>query len=521
MLLTLRNSGSIASGEGTAELTLLTAGASLGTTTAILPACLPGESVTTVSAFDLSVDAATATNTNLTFELAVTTSEGYLTNTNCAAVVGPVDVSAPVGPDNYGYYAYDSADYDYPDNRPIYSWNEISAELGGDGTKLDFPMENEVVWMVLDLPFTFRYYGQDYTQIRVSDNGWVSFDTGDDYDFYNWTIPTLYGVEALVAPFWDNLNPVPPAPGEENVNGIDPDGIYVYHDESLEAYVVEWSRLPHYKPEILGMQTFQVALLDPAVHSTVSGDGEMLFLYRQVNNNDNLRMYATVGIESPDGMDGLQLSYGNINAPGMAPLQPGLAVRVTTEAPVRIPFTLSELNVVSSDGMIILEWEPADTRPVLGWHVDRITDGNRVRLTDAALPGVSRRFTTQSSGHEDGSRYLLTALHPYGVTSEPGSTDSQVTTSVRLALHPAHPNPAHGSTTIGFALPQQANVRLRVYDVAGRLVRTLVDGQVGAGEGVKSWDGRHNGGAQAAGGVYFYRLETGNQTLTRKMILVR
>ena len=57
--------------------------------------------------------------------------------------------------------------------------------------------------------------------------------------------------------------------------------------------------------------------------------------------------------------------------------------------------------------------------------------------------------------------------------------------------------------------------------MAGRLVRTLVDGRVGSGDGVKIWDGRHEGGGQAAGGVYFYRLETGGQTLTRKMILVR
>ncbi len=521
LLLTLRNNGSVASSEAAIQLTLLTPGAALGNGSATLPACLSGQTVTTVSAFDLTVDSATATNTNLTFDLVITTGEGYLTDTNCATVVGPVDASAPVGPDNYGYYAYDSADYDYPDQRPVYFWNEISTELGGTGTKLDFPMENEVVWMIVDLPFTFRYYGQDYTQARVSDNGWISFDTGSDYDFYNWTIPTQYGVEALVAPFWDNLNPVPPAPGEENVNGIDPDGIYTYHDQTLEAFVVEWSRLPHYKPEILGMQTFQVVLLDPATHSTASGDGEILFLYRQVNNNDHLRMYATVGIESPDGNDGLQLSFANINAAGMAPLQPGLAVRLTTEIPVRIPFLVSAMSARSENGQITLEWEPADDRPVIGWHVDRITEGRRERLTAAALPGQTRRFATPASDEESGSRFLLTALHPYGVTSEPGSTSIEPHTSVRLALHPAHPNPTRGSTTIGFALPRESNVRLRIYDVAGRLVRTLVDGPVGAGEGVKIWDGRHEGGAQAAGGIYFYRLETGNHTLTRKMILVR
>jgi len=284
LALTLHNTGSVATAGADVGLDLITpGGSSLGTGWATIGPCAPGQTVTTDAVFDLNVTAGTATATNLTFRLTIYTIEGYRTDTNCAVTVGPVDISAPVGPDRYGYYAYDSADFDYPASRPIYAWREISTAMGGDGTKLDFPIENDVVWMVVDLPFSFRYYGQDYTQIRVSDNGWISFDTGSDYDFYNWTIPTQYGVEALVAPFWDNLNPVPPAPDDENVNGIDPDGIYTYHDQTNGAFIVEWSRLPHYKPEILGLQTFQVALQDPASHPTSGGDGELLFLYRQVN----------------------------------------------------------------------------------------------------------------------------------------------------------------------------------------------------------------------------------------------
>jgi len=522
LALTLRNTGSVAAVGGSVDLALSTPGGStLGTGSAILPACQPGETVTTGAVFDLNVAANTATATNLTFALTVTTSEGYRTETNCAVVVGPVDISSPVGPDNYGYYAYDSADYDYPASRPVYSWREISTAMGGAGTKLDFPIENDVVWMVIDLPFTFRYYGQDYTRIRVCDNGWISFDVGTDYDFYNWTIPTQYGVEALVAPFWDNLNPVPPAPGQENVNGVDPDGIYIYDDQALGGFVIEWSRLPHYKPEILGLQTFQVVLLNPAEHPTVGGDGEMLFFYRQVNNNDYLRMYATVGIESPDGSDGLQLSYGNINAAGMAPLSPGLAVRVTTETPVRVPFALSVFQATASAEQIVLFWEPADNRPVIGWHVDRVSGGQRERLNETMLPGGSRRFTVPLAAETATDRFLLTAVHPLGVTSEPGETGVAAIPGTRLALYAAQPNPARNNTTIGFALPRAAHVRLRVYDVAGRLVRTLVDGPVSAGAGVKIWDGRDNSGLPAAGGMYFYRLETGTRTLTRKMMLVR
>ena len=524
LALTLRNTGSVAAAGGSIALSLLTpGGASLGNGTAALPACAPGATVTTDAAFDLAVPGGTATGTNLTFALTVTTTAGARTDTHGAVVVGPVDVTSPVGPDNYGYYAYDSADYDYPASRPTYDWQEISTAFAGPGTKLDFPVENEVVWMVLDLPFTFRFYGQDYTRIRVSDNGWLSFDTGTDYDFYNWTIPTQYGVEAVVAPFWDNLNPVPPGAGEENVNGIDPDGIYVHHDVALGAYIVEWSRLPHYKPEILGLQTFEVLLLDPAIHQTAGGDGEMLFQYRQVNNNDYLRMYATVGIESPDGSDGLQLSYGNINAAGLAPLQPGLAIRVTTEAPVRVPFALAAVNARRSGDSVVIDWEPADQRPVLGWHIDRITGDQRVRLTETPLPAEARGFTAAAAAAgaaADSDNYVVIALQPYGAVSDAGTVGT-APGRTRLMLGGAQPNPAPGAASINFALPRSGTARLRVYDVAGRLVRTLVSGPVAEGPGLATWDGHDDSGAPAAAGVYFYRLEAANEVLTRKLILVR
>ncbi len=243
-----------------------------------------------------------------------------------------------------------------------------------------------------------------------------------------------------------------------------------------------------------------------------------------MNNNDYLRMYATVGIESPDGEDGIQLSFGNVNAPGMAPLQPGLAVRVTTESPVRVPFVVENFEALSADGRIDLSWTTTDDRPVIGWHVDRLRAGQRVRLTAEPLPGTTRRFSTiDAEGKSDAEvdHYLLTALHPLGVSSEPGMAAAASSGMTRLALYPAHPNPARGSTSLGFSLPREADVRLKVYDVAGRLVRTLVEGRVSAGEGVKIWDGRDDGGLPAADGVYFYRLETGAEILTRKLILVR
>jgi flagellar hook assembly protein FlgD len=72
-----------------------------------------------------------------------------------------------------------------------------------------------------------------------------------------------------------------------------------------------------------------------------------------------------------------------------------------------------------------------------------------------------------------------------------------------------------------FALPHAQRVRLRIYDVEGRLVRTLVDERREAGRHVVAWSGDDDGGRRVASGLYFYRLSTDDATLTRKMLLLK
>ncbi|MBD3222466.1 DUF839 domain-containing protein [bacterium] len=83
------------------------------------------------------------------------------------------------------------------------------------------------------------------------------------------------------------------------------------------------------------------------------------------------------------------------------------------------------------------------------------------------------------------------------------------------------PNPFNPMTRIGFRLDQSGPVRMRVFDAAGRLVRTLVDGQRTAGEHTVTWDGRNDQGGRVASGVYSYRLETREGQLSRQMLLVK
>jgi hypothetical protein len=84
-----------------------------------------------------------------------------------------------------------------------------------------------------------------------------------------------------------------------------------------------------------------------------------------------------------------------------------------------------------------------------------------------------------------------------------------------------YPNPFNPTTRITFGLSAPGHVSLRIYDVAGRLVRMLAEGTRPAANYVEVWDGKDASGCAAGSGIYFCRLDAGSFTQTRKMILLR
>ena len=93
------------------------------------------------------------------------------------------------------------------------------------------------------------------------------------------------------------------------------------------------------------------------------------------------------------------------------------------------------------------------------------------------------------------------------------------TPSLAFRLHQNTPNPFHPTTTIRFDLPQRAQVSLRIYDVAGRLVRNLVPGgTLEAGRHEAVWNGQGESGQRVGAGLYFYRLQAGALSETRRMV---
>jgi hypothetical protein len=83
------------------------------------------------------------------------------------------------------------------------------------------------------------------------------------------------------------------------------------------------------------------------------------------------------------------------------------------------------------------------------------------------------------------------------------------------------PNPFNPTTKIEFTMPREGHLSLKIFNVRGELVRTLVDGTVDAGNGFRMWDGTNEQGANVSSGVYFYEARTDSDVQVNKMALVK
>lgn len=102
-----------------------------------------------------------------------------------------------------------------------------------------------------------------------------------------------------------------------------------------------------------------------------------------------------------------------------------------------------------------------------------------------------------------------------------GDSDSDPRLPQSIVLMQNYPNPFNIETAISYSLPRACFIRLTVYDLLGREVRTLVESQQSAGPHVILWNGCDNSGSDVASGVYFYRLESDDFIDKKKMLLLK
>ncbi|MGC8797283.1 MAG: C25 family cysteine peptidase [candidate division WOR-3 bacterium] len=318
---------------------------------------------------------------------------GFRHRINFQITVGEPVSSSPLGPDHYGYWAYDNTDAGYEEH-PDFHWFEIDPNRGGAGTRITIGNDRAVP---VNLPFAFRFYGREYRTISVSDNGYIAFGTTGWGEPYNWFIPSAQGPDGFAAVFWDDFR----------TDTLNAGGVYYYYDEPGHRFIVEWSDVYHIhgfrNPIIAEQQTFQALLLDPMYYPTSTGDGPIIYQYLVVQNDDSMpnnnHNFATVGIQSPDHADGLLWTFAGFYPAAAAPVLPNRAIKFTTNPPDTFTGVKEPRRGDFTAGVRI---SPSIVRNGVWFESDEILDGLTVQLIDITgktvselpliRPGINRRY---------------------------------------------------------------------------------------------------------------------------------
>lgn len=325
------------------------------------------EAFSTQDYFVVSVDASCPTQYLADFSLKLFTQNGNYPYQTIPYFSLPVALPLPedyTGPDAYGYYLYSSEDSFY-DETPEYDWFEIE----GLGDQINVPGMTDYT-VTVDLPFTFKYYGIDYDNLRISTDGWMAFGAGPQIAPENAPLPSNDNVNNMAAVFWDDLYDILFS-GEGD--------IYYYNDMANNRFIIEWDSISHNdntsEPKT---EAFQAILYDPAQYTTASGDGEIVFQYKKVTVTESM----TIGIENSTQDIGLQYVYNENYDPTASQVGVGLALKFTTEPPFLYIFTGDddELGHIRNSGNLSLEQNYPNPFSSYTWIEYSLAQAGNVKL---------------------------------------------------------------------------------------------------------------------------------------------
>jgi len=311
-----------------------------------------------------------------------------------------------------------------------------------------------------------------------------------------------------------------------------------------------WTKL---NIELLTTHVYAFAVIGSNLFAGSKGDGVFLSTdyganWIQVNNgltNTNVGSFAVSGtylfagtreggvfISSNNGTSWAEVNTGSANkniwslAVNGAYLfagsdGSGVWTRPLTEV---LPVELVSFNVTSGDKTAAISWSTATEVNNYGFEVERRFVGEeklkwaKIAFVQGAGSSSSPKqysFTDQplAAGHY---AYRLKQIDSDGSFKYSQTVEAVIETPKLFLLGQNYPNPFNPSTTITFDLPMKSLVTLKVFDLMGREVATIVSGELSAGNHTRQWNA-----ANMSSGIYFYRLQAGSSIATKKLVLLK
>ena len=204
-----------------------------------------------------------------------------------------------------------------------------------------------------------------------------------------------------------------------------------------------------------------------------------------------------------------------------------------------IPVELTAFTATVNDGAVILNWTTQTETENYGFHVYRslFEDRDYVKITQSIIPGAGSseviHHYSYTDATVDASRtyYYKLASIDYNGNVEYHGPISTGTTDVRsikhfkipndYALEQNYPNPYNPETAINFAIKEAGKVSLKIYNLQGKLVRTLVDEEKPAGNYSVTWNGTDEQGNKLTSSIFLYKLMVNEFEQTCKMTFIK
>ena len=196
-------------------------------------------------------------------------------------------------------------------------------------------------------------------------------------------------------------------------------------------------------------------------------------------------------------------------------------IRVATDWTLVVPVELTSFTAKESNGSVILNWSTATETNNSGFEVQR-KDITSDFAAIGFVPGYGTTTENKTYSFVDGNlasgnyTYRLKQIDFDGSFSFSDEVNVDVKNPAQFELSQNYPNPFNPSTTISFTIPQSSMVSLKVFNVLGQEMKTLVSQNLEAGQHSITFEA-----SDLNSGIYFYKLEAGNFVDVRKMTLLK
>jgi hypothetical protein len=434
---------------------------------------------------------------------------------------------------NLYYFANSTSGANLSPSKPTYNWRDTTGSIyliqNGSLRKALFTgnFDDGVFRLnnILTGSNAFRFFGNNYQTLFIGTNGIVSFNWFDSQFAINIEPPTgglsATNITNAMLPLWKDFN----------FGDADVSGRTLCYKVTSNEIIISFIKVPSYNAAVDANDyvSFQV-IIQYSASPTENSKIDYMYNYDETGSsfitkyNDNTANAYLTGLR---GASGQEFQYRFLNSSQQLIISgpifgSNLALEFGPNSGL-LPVELSTFNSTVNGSNVKLNWSTASEQNNSGFEIERKNSVNNEWKKISFIQGNGTTNENKNYSYED--RNISSGKYNYRLKQvdfngnyEYHALQNEVEIGVpkKFALSQNYPNPFNPATKINFELPRSSNVKLSVYDITGKLASELVNEQRAAGYYTVEFNA-----SNLSSGMYFYRIEAGEFTTTKKMILVK